>query len=191
MDILTDIPNESSSAIPPLPREIIDMISDFLFDDKIALANMSLVCRALLPSARDHLFRTLTLSANKLWEDGRRAPSQVSEIVDVLTTLAPLVRALKFRFQKPLVLDSEKWARVFLPCLSVFKGVVSLSLKDFPLAETASEIRSELFTCFSDLLELFIVNGYFGTVNIVLLSLLPRLQGLYLYGTIWWQGCPE
>ncbi|OCH90392.1 hypothetical protein OBBRIDRAFT_602881 [Obba rivulosa] len=42
-----------------LPPELIDMVIDFLYDDRDALRNCSLSCRAMLPSCRVHLFHTV------------------------------------------------------------------------------------------------------------------------------------
>lgn len=174
---------ESPQLITILPLEVADIITDFLFDDKIALANMSLVCRAFLPSARLHLFETLTLSTDQFWEGCRiRDP----EIVDTFTSFAPLVHHLEFlSYERNWELES--WARVFLPFLSIFKGVTSLSLPYFPWIHMPVEIRSELFTCFSGVLELFIICGYFShTADIVWLTLqFPLLEHLYFEKTEW------
>jgi hypothetical protein len=169
---------ETPSAIFRLPREIIDMITDFLSDDKIALANMSLVCKAFLPSARHHLFETLTIATDRFW----LLSAPVSEIVDTFTSFGPLVHHLQFRNHEKN-LDLEKWIRVFLPCLSPFNGVRSLSLPGFGWRNPA-DARNKLFACFSGISELCIVYGFIPDAsNVVRLALqFPLLEQLELEG---------
>ncbi|GLB44326.1 hypothetical protein LshimejAT787_1602560 [Lyophyllum shimeji] len=45
-----------------LPHELIDIIIDHLHDDRVALANCSMVCKAWLASSRFHLFSDILLS---------------------------------------------------------------------------------------------------------------------------------
>jgi hypothetical protein len=165
---------ESSFAIFRLPREIIDMITDFLFNDKIALANMSLVCKAFLPSARLHLFETLTIATDRFCLHS----ASISEIVDTFSSFAPLVHHIQFRDEEDEY-KFEKWIAVFLPCFSLFKGVKSLTLPNFDWRNPI-EVRNKLFACFSGISELFIVDGYFpDTADIVWLALqFPLLERL-------------
>jgi hypothetical protein len=169
-------------SIPTLPPEIIDIVTDFLFDDKSTLANMTLVCKAFLPSARLHLFDTLIIATYQFWElveDG----VQVSEISDIFASFASLVHHLEFRDHED---DGELqgWMDVFLPCLSLLKSVTILSLRHFGW-KARVEIRNELFTCFSGVSELTIICGWFPDIVLSTLQF-PLLEGLHL-GFVSWE----
>jgi hypothetical protein len=176
-------------SIPTLPPEIIDIITDFLFDDKPALANMTLVCKAFLPSARLHLFETLTIEMEQLCEPAQLKP-RVLEIIDVFTSFASLVRHLRLRLSWDARVDWNlefaNWIRVFLPCLSVLKGVTTLSLPDF-CWESPVEARNELFARFSGILEFRIEGGYFPDAAAIVMSALqfPLLERLHLDDIDW------
>lgn len=168
-------------SIPAFPPEIIDIITDFLFDDKSTLANMALVCKPFLPSARLHLFDTLIISTYQFWElveDG----VQVSEISDIFASFASLVHHLEFRDHEDNG-ELQGWIEVFLPCLSLFKGVTILSLPHFGW-KTRVEVRNELFACFSGVLELTIINGWFPDIVLTTLQFV-LLEGLHLDSVTW------
>lgn len=167
---------EDPPVIPALPAEITDMITDFLFDDKRALASMSLTSRAFLPSSRLHLFNSLTLITDKLWELAR---AQYSEIVEVLVSIAPFVRHLEI-INNEREEDLGNWIRFFLPCLSLLKSITSLSLQLFSWVETDIDARNDLFARFSGLSGLSIINGTFSdSADIVRLALqFPSLERL-------------
>jgi hypothetical protein len=169
---------ESPPSNPTLQPEIMDIITDFLFDDKFALANMSLVCKAFSPSARLHLFERLTITTDGLW----LLDAPVSETVETVMTFAHLVRHLRFcdceREGK-----LEEWTRVFLPCLSHFRGLKSLSLSCFRWGNPV-EVKNKLFACFGGISELSIEIGYFpDAADVVRLAVhFPLLERLELEG---------
>jgi hypothetical protein len=168
---------------PTFPLEITDMITDFLFDDKSALANMSLVCRAFYPSARRHLFETLTIRSHEL---PQTTQAQLSDFMEVFTSFASLVRRLRIRgpniIAGHVIYSLQRWTETFLPCFSVFKDVTSLSLEMFSWhREETDGMRSNLFDCFSGLLELsFLYCTIDNMANITWLALqFPLLERMH------------
>jgi hypothetical protein len=168
----------SPPSILTLPPEIVDIIANFLLDDKGTLANMSLVCRSFLFPTRRPLFKALTISVDKFWEP-MRLKARVSEIVDIFTSFASLVRHLRLSDTDGDWGPEFHWIRAFLPCLSVFKAVTSLSLPYFNW-QTLVEARNELFACFSGVLELIIEGGCLPDAEDILMSALqfPLLERL-------------
>jgi hypothetical protein len=143
---------KSPTVILALPPEIIDMITDFLFDDKRALASMSLVCREFHPSARLHLFDTLTINA-----------SDPLVFLEIVSPIAPLVRRLDICVDTCEGDDIWPWFEAVLLRLSGFKHVTSLSLVNLFLWEEAgNRIRRDLFAGFSGMLELSFIACYFN-----------------------------
>ena len=59
-------PPAPKPATPPLPAELTDYILDCLEGDRRALFSCALVCRAWLPRARHHAFRTLHLTPDNV-----------------------------------------------------------------------------------------------------------------------------
>jgi hypothetical protein len=169
-------PSTAPSRAPTFPPEIIDNITDFLFDDKSTLANVSLVSRAFLPSARLHLFETLRIETNQFWVLTELGV-QVSEIMDILTPFASLVRHLRLHNNEKDVMLRE-WIGFFLPCLSLFNGVMTLSLPNFGW-DRRGEVKNELFSCFSGIRELIIVEGWFSAIIWSALQF-PLLEQLHL-----------
>jgi hypothetical protein len=148
------------------------MITDFLFDDKSALANMSLVCKAFHPSARLHLFETLTILIRS---------AQLSDLMEVFTSFAPLVHHLRINSSGINNSNFHVWTKAYLP---VFKDVTSLTLENFSwdLEKTENGIKSNLPSSFSGLLELsFIFCTFYNMADIPWLALqFPHLERLHL-----------
>jgi hypothetical protein len=156
------------------------MIIDFLFDDKRALANMSLVCKAFHPSARLHLFDTLTIRSDLLL-NSTRAP--LSDNVETFTSFGPLVHRLLIHGTSSTDGSLHRWIDTLLPCFSVFKYVTSLSLDlcEWDLEDTENGTRSNILPCFSGLLELsFIHCTFYDTADITWLALqCPLLEQMH------------
>jgi hypothetical protein len=170
-----------SPPVLTLPLEITDMITDFLFDDKRALANMSLVCRAFYPSARLHLFDTFTIPSDVLL---KTTEAQLSDYVEIFASFAPLVHRLLIHGNNGITYGSLRHCtETFLPCFLIFKDVTSLSFEEFSwgLEEMENGVRSALFPCFSGLLELSFISCIFRDgADIIRLALqFPLLEQMH------------
>ncbi|OCH90390.1 hypothetical protein OBBRIDRAFT_777042 [Obba rivulosa] len=87
------------------------MITDFLHDDKEALRNCSLSCRAMLPSCRVHLFQKIMASS---------VPHQMHK----QSTLACLHQLLQ---DSPHIGQYIRFLRIFVETESAFEVFVSIS----------------------------------------------------------------
>ena len=122
-----------------LPSELLDHILDYLHDDRQALQSCSLVCHALVPSARFHLFQ-------KVKVDSGNFARATSIFAGSTSYLAEYVRDLSLELGTPvggspfdhlrMLLDKGEipvLLRVFMLVLSPrMRNVTRLILKDVP-----------------------------------------------------------
>ncbi|EJF59674.1 hypothetical protein DICSQDRAFT_181833 [Dichomitus squalens LYAD-421 SS1] len=132
--------NQQAATLPP---ELLDHILDYLHDDNEALRNCSLVCHALVPSARYHLFQKVKITQ----ENFVRATTifagdspHLTQYVRDLTLELPMgslnstlgrLRSLLANEEAPVLL------RVFMLVLSPrMPNVLRLTLKDVPVDQS-------------------------------------------------------
>jgi hypothetical protein len=166
-----------------LPIEITDMIIDFLFDDTNALAAMCLACKAFLPSARKHLFSTITLrTAYPCW--GEPAQGRLEQPATIFTSIAHLVRRLNIvaAYGDPGG-ELSKWITESMPLFTALEGITTLSIQSWSWMDMEPEVGNRLIACFPHLLELSLHSNIFAeSANIIDLVLqCPTVERLSLY----------
>lgn len=80
----------SHSILVHFPQEIQDDIISHISPDHSSLRNCSLVCRAWLPRARHHIFRSIAL-------DPSHRSRQFKELIEICPDIPPVVRELELR----------------------------------------------------------------------------------------------
>lgn len=120
-----------------LPVELSDSVIDHLWDDSGSLAACTLVCRAWLPSARTHLFSTVTLIPRE-WNEH-------AEELQALHRICPFIRTLKLH-RVPEALDDR-----LMPSFLAMRRVNTLVLGfyrlrgyTFSISETFNDHLSQL-----------------------------------------------
>jgi hypothetical protein len=160
-----------------LPVEIIDMIIDLLWDDKDALATMSLVCKTFLLSSRKHLFKTVTLRRGP----GELPLARLKQLISISVSLAPVVRRLDIIASSKARPDElSKWITAAIPLFAALHGVTCLCIQLMSWIEIEPELRDGVFGSFPHLLELSLHFSKFFDVNDLVRSILrrPSLEGL-------------
>lgn len=101
-----------------LPQEMVDMVLDFLHNDKQALSTGSLVCQSWLTSARIHLFASLTLNKNTDF-------AGLAAMLDGSPQLADCIRIITIYGDLPFSLgsDSYEWLEEGLQVMSKLKKI--------------------------------------------------------------------
>jgi hypothetical protein len=92
------------SSLLSLPQELIDMIIDFLLDDKQALKACSLTSRAFLAASRLHLFTQMRLATVGRHSDNRRDPLLANFLflfINSSPSILPFVRSLRIDSVEP------------------------------------------------------------------------------------------
>jgi hypothetical protein len=99
-----------------LPRELTDIIIDFLHDDKLALAACSLACRAFRPASQVHLLESI-------WLCQETHIRQFPFFLDSSPSIAPLIQNIVLVAAE----DFENWPTASVRCIDTLPNFRSLS----------------------------------------------------------------
>lgn len=108
-----------------LPPELIDMVIDFLHNDRPSLLACSLVCRSWLPESRVHLFHTVHVQTVR-----SALPSE---------NVSFLIRKLAWGPRKEPFLDSARWCTgldILAPRLTCLRSLALTKLIVTPIRRT-------------------------------------------------------
>jgi hypothetical protein len=152
------------------PQELVEMIIDYLHDDKRALGTCGLVCRFWLPSSRFHLFSNIFLN-----------PWNMDKALAVLCTpdsfIPPYVRCVG-------IVGGEDMKQIFksLQQLPPLSAVKSLSLCHIHWDSQTFLLLDKVFPFFPNLKTLRLSSVIFETYNMAFefLSSAMLLECLYL-----------
>ncbi|KAJ7602337.1 hypothetical protein FB45DRAFT_901910 [Roridomyces roridus] len=169
MDFASDLPLPMS-----LPRELCDLIIDYLHADRAALAACALVCRAWVPASRFHLFDHISLSEttgraavvlNTLLSNPHASMGRSVRSLDLFDALAPIQitynRAHKPPDIKPLL--------TLVPHIGRLTHIHTLALTDLPFDLLPSG-------CFPRVQRLILIGVTAGPALLRLATALPGLR---------------
>ncbi|PCH33762.1 hypothetical protein WOLCODRAFT_112452 [Wolfiporia cocos MD-104 SS10] len=165
--------------MPFLPPEISDYILDYLHDDTRSLAACSLTCRDWVPTARYHLFASVTLHSARLC-------AAFANLVQRSPLIAPYVRELNVsKLSKHAESDSLLVERTLRTILTRLEQTHTLSVSLLN-AQSIAIMQSSL-TRNPSVTELHLQFCEFATFGDVidLLSAFPELESLALRGVSW------
>lgn len=137
--------------------EITDQIIDYLYDDKSALKQGSLVCKEWRPSTCLHLFTSLKVSPNKDAE----ALNLLSTAGSTITRCA---RSLTIALEEDLGLH-HIWANKNIPKLPVFPSVDKLCLKCLDWEQMGTDAKAYLLRITHRAVVLTLVDVTFGSIQ--------------------------
>ncbi|KAJ7668781.1 hypothetical protein DFH06DRAFT_207625 [Mycena polygramma] len=169
------MPMSTSRAGHALPRELCDLVVDYLHAERAALGVCALVCRAWVPASRFHLFEHIALTEHTAY-----AAACLNEILaSPHATLAPAVRSLHlFGALAPVRIAHPRTGRVQLktlleivPRIRQFTHVRTLALSDLPF---------DLFSAFPRIRSLSLAGITAGPALLRLARCLPSLTHLTL-----------
>ncbi|KAF7358489.1 hypothetical protein MVEN_00899400 [Mycena venus] len=158
-----------------LPRELCDLVVDYLHAERVALGSCALVCRAWVPASRFHLFEHISLSDN----EGYVAARLDELLASPHATFAPAVRSLKFyNALSPVQMRNPRTGHVqvktllqTVPRIVQLTQIRSLVLSDLPF---------DILSAFSKVQTLCLVGITAGSALLRLAPHLPSLTHLTL-----------
>ncbi|KAJ7127939.1 hypothetical protein C8R44DRAFT_779047 [Mycena epipterygia] len=156
-----------------LPRELCDLVVDYLHAERVTLGSCALVCRAWVPASRFHLFERISLSQ----KDGHAAARLNDLLASPRATFAGAVRRLDLYNALALV-QIRQHGRVYLktlleivPRISQLHHIQFLALSDLPF---------DVFPAFPKVHTLYLVGITAGPALLRLADHLPSLTRLTL-----------
>jgi len=168
-----------------LPPEVIDLIIDFLHDDKPSLAACTLISKDFLPSTRFHLFSEVPVQ-----------PRHMLPLLELLASpsnqIAPFVQRLLFDNLGKLlfyngITEVERCIRLLPLLTSRLPHVKSLRFSNFDLEHIPEDIRRNLFSSFPDFkdLDLYSLHFYRFSEFLDLVCAFPFLEKISLKWVTW------
>ncbi|KAJ7187335.1 hypothetical protein C8R46DRAFT_1059505 [Mycena filopes] len=121
-----------------LPRELCDLIVDYLHAERATLCSCALVCRAWLPASRFHLFAEISLTEH----EGHAAARLNALLGSPHATFARAVRTLNFHNAlAPVQIRQPRTGRIhvktlleIVPRIAQLRHIHTLALSDLPFA---------------------------------------------------------
>ncbi|KAJ7881924.1 hypothetical protein B0H13DRAFT_2539915, partial [Mycena leptocephala] len=158
-----------------LPRELCDLIVDYLHAERVALGSCALVCRAWVPASRFHLFEHISLTDQK----GHAAARLNELLASPHSTFAPAVRSLGFyNALAPVQIRQQRTGRTQLKTLlEIVPRIVQLThIRTLAL----SDLPFEILSAFPKVQTLCLVGITAGPLLLRLAAHVPNLTHLTL-----------
>lgn len=154
-----------------LPPEIIDLIIDFI-DDNRTLRVCSRVAKTWIPRSRTRIFRKVILYSHLRWY-------KIMSVGD--TSPARYTRVLTLAEGSDAWINTDNFSRLFHH-LKDFQNVEELTLNGWEPSEFSEAALKKYFSHFGERLRSLTLSGYtMGPDSLlVLLGLFPNLEDLYL-----------
>ncbi|KAJ7757996.1 hypothetical protein B0H16DRAFT_1536427 [Mycena metata] len=158
-----------------LPRELCDLVIDYLHAERATLCSCALVCRAWIPASRFHLFAHISLTEH----EGHVAARLNELLASPHATFASAVRSLDFyNALSPVQIRHARTGRIqvktlveIVPRIAQLHHIHTLTLSDLPLG---------ILPAFSKVKTLSLVGITAGPVLLQLAMHLPKLTRLTL-----------
>ncbi|KAK7002421.1 hypothetical protein R3P38DRAFT_3042906 [Favolaschia claudopus] len=161
-----------------LPRELCDIVIDYLHPESAVLCVCALVCRDWVPASRYHLFEWISLSKN----EAAAAARLDALLANPHATFARSVRNLTFHDAlSPIQIRHSRSGGEptvhtqtllsIVPRIAQFTQVHTLSLTDLPF---------QIFSAFANVRTLYLIGVTAGPTLLRLATLLPRMTQLTL-----------
>ncbi|KAJ7763412.1 hypothetical protein B0H16DRAFT_1527805 [Mycena metata] len=158
-----------------LPRELYDLVVDYLHAERATLGSCALVCRAWIPASRFHLFAHISLTEH----EGHVAARLNELLASPHATFASAVRSLDFyNALSPVQIRHSRTGRIqvktlveIVPRIAQLHHIQTLTLSDLPLG---------ILPAFSKVKTLSLVGITAGPVLLQLATHLPKLTRLTL-----------
>ena len=140
--------------MPAMPRELCDMIIDFLHNDAPTLFNASLVCKSWLPASRFHLFSDIQLLSTQF-------RGMLDAICAERSTIPPYIRHLSI-----LGDADDQFVEKTLLRLPLLSNLNNLRLAQINMANLTPDAKKRLTTMLQNLttlhLYIFTVRNWFS-----------------------------
>jgi len=162
-----------------LPHEVVDLIIDFLHNDRHTLATCAIVCRSWLPSSRYHLFSRVDLSLSDIEHFAKLFKRPKSTFPSYIQSLSLAGNASSAQQRAPYV----GWTY-----LEGLDAVDSLYLRHIEREALQPLAHSKLLSSFHHLTRLDIAGIFCHSFDDVLdiICTYPHLRELSV-SAIWWQ----
>ncbi|KZT68054.1 hypothetical protein DAEQUDRAFT_812397 [Daedalea quercina L-15889] len=177
IEIVYRLPTYASDAFPELAYELIEDISDFLWDEPVQLARCCLVCRAWYYAARRHLTSWLTIRSNNALRD----------LVHILMSKRN-GKYGQFLRQLTITDDAQRAFAHTIPvripgCLLPSLGILQFFDLDWTTAVRPHESFFTSLTYFTSVIHLTLSGCHFHSADEFhrIINALPRLASLILY----------
>lgn len=186
------IPSSSNRALPSpngehaFPQELIDIIIDYLHDEKPSLHACSAVCHSWLPSARYHLFYAIDITCSLLCNTERYHRLLAS--LEESPQLASYIQDLKVGYTSWCI-GSEGAENLLSTIFNKLKNVRTLTLQRVYIPALPAHLKESLYALFalSTLRRLSLADFNVQTFSelTTLLTTCSRLTCLILFQIRW------